>query len=236
MNDYLLLALACLAFVGTHFLMSHPRRIFFIRRLGNNGFALVYSVVSLALFYWMIVEFGRAPKGSDYWLVGDIIWVIASVITLLAAVLFTGSFVRKPSLPGAPDGHAPSDDVGFRIMGDRAYSCRTTHRQFYICRQYCLPGSGGFPGAGNKKGKTIRSGMGSVAAKNKFPAQIISLTESRSWPLDCRHCSVGVGYLGASLYWHSGSRYFSLDQFLKANHLHAAFPVSRASGAAAGRG
>ena len=116
MNDYLLLALACLAFVGTHFLMSHPLRIFFIRRLGNNGFALVYSVVSLALFYWMIVEFGRAPKGPDYWPVGDLIWAIASVITLLAAVLFTGSFVRNPSLPGAPDAMAGQDPSGvFRV-------------------------------------------------------------------------------------------------------------------------
>lgn len=112
MNDYLVLALACLAFVGTHFLMSHPMRAAMARGLGANGFMLAYSGVSLASFYWMVVEFGRAPKESALWPVGDVIWIIASAITLVAAVLFTGSFIRNPSLPGAPDGMAAQAPAG----------------------------------------------------------------------------------------------------------------------------
>lgn len=116
MNEYLLLALACLAFVGTHFLMSHPLRQGLVRALGANGFALVYSGVSLVLFYWMVVEFNRAPKGGMFWPVGDVIWAIASIITLIAAILFTGSFVRNPSLPGMPDAMAAQDPAGvFRV-------------------------------------------------------------------------------------------------------------------------
>jgi uncharacterized membrane protein len=116
LNDYLPLGLACLAFVGTHFVMSHPLRKGLVRGLGANGFALAYSAVSLALFYWMIVEFNRAPKGDSYWPVGDVIWAIASLVTLIAAILFAGSFVRNPSLPGAPDAMAAQDPAGvFRV-------------------------------------------------------------------------------------------------------------------------
>jgi uncharacterized membrane protein len=116
LNEYLLLALACLAFVGTHFLMSHPFRKGMVRGLGSNGFALAYSGVSLVLFYWMVVEFNRAPKAGVFWPAGDVIWAIASIITLIAAILFTGSFVRNPALPGAPDAMAAQDPAGvFRV-------------------------------------------------------------------------------------------------------------------------
>jgi uncharacterized membrane protein len=111
-----MLALACAAFVGSHFLMSHPLRKQMVWRLGSGGFALVYSGVSLGLFYWMVVEFTRAPKGEAFWQAGDVIWAIASAITLLAAILFSGSFVRNPSLPGVPDALAAQEPFGvFRV-------------------------------------------------------------------------------------------------------------------------
>jgi uncharacterized membrane protein len=116
LNGYLLLGLACLAFVGTHFLMSHPLRRGMVQRLGNSGFALVYSAVSLGLFYWMIVEFGRAPKEDGFWPVGDVLWIASSLLTLLAAILFVGSFVRNPSFPGVPDALAAQEPFGvFRV-------------------------------------------------------------------------------------------------------------------------
>jgi uncharacterized membrane protein len=116
LSEYLLLGLACLAFVGAHFLMSHPLRKTMVQRLGNSGFALVYSAVSLGLFYWMIVEFGRAPKGEGFWAVGDVLWIISSLLTLLAAILFVGSLVRNPSFPGVPDALAAQEPFGvFRV-------------------------------------------------------------------------------------------------------------------------
>ena len=42
-----MLALASLAFVGTHFLMSHPLRAPMDSALGERGFAMAYTVVSL---------------------------------------------------------------------------------------------------------------------------------------------------------------------------------------------
>ncbi|HEV7233567.1 MAG TPA: NnrU family protein, partial [Sphingorhabdus sp.] len=73
MGQYSMLGLACLAFVGTHFLMSHPLRRQMVWRLGAGGFSLVYSGISLALFYWMVVEFGRAPKAEPLWPAGDVL-------------------------------------------------------------------------------------------------------------------------------------------------------------------
>jgi uncharacterized membrane protein len=116
LGAYMMLGAACLAFVGSHFLMSHPLRRQLVWRLGASGFALVYSAISLALFYWMVVEFNRAPKGYGLWHVGDILWAIASVVTLLAAILFVGSFVRNPSFPGVPDQLAAQEPFGvFRV-------------------------------------------------------------------------------------------------------------------------
>ncbi len=111
-----MLIFATLAFVGTHFLMSHPMRANFVRRFGEGGFAIIYSVVSLAMFFWVIIEFGRAPKEAPNWAVGDILWAVSSALTILAAVLFTGSLVRNPSLPGASDNLAAQKPSGvFRV-------------------------------------------------------------------------------------------------------------------------
>ena len=103
MDDYLTLAAASLLFVGSHFLMSHPLRAMLVYRLRGNGFALLYSAVSLGLFYWMITAFVQAPKGDYFWPVGDVLWGITSLLTLIAALLFSGSFIRNPALPGVPD-------------------------------------------------------------------------------------------------------------------------------------
>ena len=55
----LLVALA--AFVGTHFLMSHPLRAAMARALGAAGFMGIYSLVSLATFGWAIMAFRARP-------------------------------------------------------------------------------------------------------------------------------------------------------------------------------
>ncbi len=106
MREYVFLTAASISFVGGHFLMSHPLRAHMVRRLGANGFLGLYSLVSLATFGWMLFEFGRAPKGDMLWPASDAIWIGATVLTLVAAVLFSGSFIRNPALPGVPDAMA----------------------------------------------------------------------------------------------------------------------------------
>jgi uncharacterized membrane protein len=107
MNGYASLIMACFSFVATHFLMSHPLRAGMVARLGAGGFMAVYSLISLALFGWMIWAVIKAPAGAMVWEPTDGIWVAASILTLLAAVFYCGSMIGNPALPN-PDTNAAS--------------------------------------------------------------------------------------------------------------------------------
>ncbi|MGL5839710.1 MAG: NnrU family protein [Sphingorhabdus sp.] len=97
------LVTASALFVGSHFLLSHPARIWLVSRLGEKSFLGFYSLVALALFGWMIWTFRNAPSGPTYWAPTDTIWIVASILTLLASILFVGSLQRNPAFPD-PDG------------------------------------------------------------------------------------------------------------------------------------
>ncbi|WP_369026371.1 NnrU family protein [Qipengyuania sp. RANM35] len=95
------LVAAAIAFVGTHFALSHPLRAPLVARLGENGFRGLYSLVSLATFVWAVLAFRVVgPGGLPLWDgMGDVAWVIATLVMLVASVLLAGSFVRNPALP-----------------------------------------------------------------------------------------------------------------------------------------
>ncbi|MEL7685167.1 NnrU family protein [Citromicrobium bathyomarinum] len=91
---------ASIAFVGTHFAMSHPLRASMVRLLGDGGFMITYSLVSAATMAWMYFAFVATPAGAPLWGgYGDGVWIAASIITLLALVLFAGSLIGNPALP-----------------------------------------------------------------------------------------------------------------------------------------
>lgn len=86
------------AFVGTHFLMSHPLRAPMVGALGPMLFQIVYSLVSLATFAWIYFAFKEAPA-ADLPGSGVIGWAIATFLTLPALILFAGSMAGNPALP-----------------------------------------------------------------------------------------------------------------------------------------
>jgi uncharacterized membrane protein len=92
---------ASVTFLGTHFALSHPLRAPLVKALGAGGFMALYSAVALAGFGWMVFAFWMIGMGgTPLWNGGsEAIWVLASVLTLLAAVLFSGSFEGNPALP-----------------------------------------------------------------------------------------------------------------------------------------
>lgn len=93
---------ASIAFLGTHFALSHPLRAPLVRALGAMGFQALYSLVALATFGWMVWEFRAVSPdgGAVLWNgSGPALWIIASLLTLIAAVLFLGSFASNPALP-----------------------------------------------------------------------------------------------------------------------------------------
>ena len=99
----MIVLIAATAFVGTHFILSHPLRAPLVARLGEKGFLGVYSLVAAVTLIWMIVAYRAAPVTPLLWPVGDGLWVIATLIMLVAPILLLGSLVGNPAMPN-PDG------------------------------------------------------------------------------------------------------------------------------------
>ncbi|OHC90708.1 MAG: MFS transporter [Sphingomonadales bacterium GWF1_63_6] len=99
----MMVLIAASAFVGTHFLMSHPLRAPLVSRLGEKGFLGLYSLVAAITLIWMIVAYRAAPVTPMLWPVGDLPWALATLIMLIASILLLGSLVGNPAMPN-PDG------------------------------------------------------------------------------------------------------------------------------------
>jgi uncharacterized membrane protein len=107
------LAIATFAFVGLHFLMSHPLRTSLVRALTERGFLGLYSLVSLATFVWMIIAYRAGDDMNPLWIAPPVWWLAGSALMLIASVLFVGSLRHNPAFPnpgagpttiGEPDG------------------------------------------------------------------------------------------------------------------------------------
>jgi uncharacterized membrane protein len=90
---------AAVAFVGSHFLLSHPLRNRLVRAMGEVGFLGVYSLVAFLTLGWLIVAYLKAPLTAPLWPVGNGLWAIATVVMLIASILLMGSLIRNPALP-----------------------------------------------------------------------------------------------------------------------------------------
>jgi uncharacterized membrane protein len=93
-----ILIAANVAFVGTHFAMSHPLRSPLVKALGAGGFQIAYTVVSFATLAWVYFAFIAAPP-DDLPGSGEAGWIAATIITWPAMILLAGSFIGNPALP-----------------------------------------------------------------------------------------------------------------------------------------
>ena len=107
------LIVAAILFVGTHFLLSHPLRAPLVRAIGERGFSALYSLVALATFVWLVVQYRDAPVRPAVWPVGNVLWAIVTIVMLVASILFMGSLIKNPALPnpGSP-GRVPPEAKG----------------------------------------------------------------------------------------------------------------------------
>jgi uncharacterized membrane protein len=132
---------ACTAFVGFHFLLSHPLRGPLVKALGERGFQGAYSFVALAGFAWMVLTFRAIPPEPLWWMPSDALWLAATVAMLLASVLFVGSLFGNPAFPGRPDtGAAPAPSGVFAI---------TRHPMMWGFALWALVHAAVFPTASN---------------------------------------------------------------------------------------
>ena len=99
MTPLVSLALATLAFVGTHLAMSHPLRPALVGRLGETGFLGAYSLVSLATLGWMVLAYRAGSDSGPLWIAPLAWWPFASGIMLVASILLIGSLARNPAFP-----------------------------------------------------------------------------------------------------------------------------------------
>jgi uncharacterized membrane protein len=90
---------AAIAFVGSHFLLSHPLRKPVIRAVGEAGFQGVYSLIAFLTLGWLVLAYRKAPVTATLWPVGDVLWAFVTVIMLIASILLMGSLIRNPALP-----------------------------------------------------------------------------------------------------------------------------------------
>jgi uncharacterized membrane protein len=98
-NTVASLALATAAFVGTHFLLSHPLRAGLVRKLGEKAFAGLYSLIAFTTLGWMIFAWRDIGGSAPIW-VAPFWWQqVTSGIMLLALILLAGSFVKNPAFP-----------------------------------------------------------------------------------------------------------------------------------------
>jgi uncharacterized membrane protein len=101
MTGLIMLIVASVAFVGTHFLMSHPLRAGMVGALGEKGFAGVYTLVSFLTLGWMIWAYpaASAQAPAPLWDAGYLGWILATLLMWFGSVLFMGSLRRNPALP-----------------------------------------------------------------------------------------------------------------------------------------
>ncbi|MEO7826562.1 MAG: NnrU family protein, partial [Allosphingosinicella sp.] len=93
------LALATLAFVGTHLALSHPFRTRLVQNLGDQWFAVLYSAVAFITLGWMIFSYRAADDSFFLWVTPDWARPAAAAIMLLASTLLVGSFFNNPAFP-----------------------------------------------------------------------------------------------------------------------------------------
>lgn len=103
MNGTMLVLAAAVSFVSTHFLLSHPLRQPLVNAVGDKAFTGLYSAVAFATLGFTAWAYRRAPAGAPLWQVGGWLWAVATALMLVASILFLGSLVRNPAMPGATE-------------------------------------------------------------------------------------------------------------------------------------
>ena len=95
------LFLSSIAFVGLHFLLSHPLRGPLVRAVGVGPFRGIYSLVALVTLGLMIHFYRVIGREPPLWNAGEAGWIAGTLLMWLAAILLVGSFIRNPALVGA---------------------------------------------------------------------------------------------------------------------------------------
>ena len=89
---------ATAAFVLTHFASSTPLRGAAVRSVGEKAWVVLYVLVAFATLGWMILAYGRAPRGEPLWTPLRLAPLLAMPFAL---VLLAAGYWRNPTMVGA---------------------------------------------------------------------------------------------------------------------------------------
>jgi uncharacterized membrane protein len=171
------LAVAAAAFVGSHFLLSHPLRPGLVARLGERRFQGLYSVVALVTFGLMIWVYGKLGRRPQLWSIGEGGWIAATILMWFASILLVGSFVGNPALPGARRVSGPSGMLAitrhpmmwsFAIWAVVHLAMVATPKAFLLDGTILLLALGGAVGQDAKKSKLMGARWHEWAAQTSF--------------------------------------------------------------------
>ncbi|HUE78006.1 MAG TPA: NnrU family protein [Sphingomicrobium sp.] len=171
------LAFATMAFVGTHFALSHPLRAGMVERLGERRFQILYSVIALIAFGAMIWAYGRVGDLAPLWIAGSPVWTVASLLMWFGSILFVGSFVGNPALPGARRVRGPSGVLaitrhpmmwGFAIWAMVHLTVIATPKALLFDGAILLLALGGSVGQDRKKRKLMGEAWHEWSAQTAF--------------------------------------------------------------------
>ena len=93
------LALATLAFIGTHFVPSTPLRMTLVEAIGERAYLGTYSAVSFVTIGWMSWAYARAPVMPLFEVPGLRLWPLV-VMPFALILIVAGVMTRNPSLVG----------------------------------------------------------------------------------------------------------------------------------------
>jgi uncharacterized membrane protein len=211
------LALATGAFVGTHLLMSHPLRAAFVARLGERGFAGVYSLVAAVTLVWMIVAWRRMPDPSPLYVAPLWWWPIASAIMLLASILLVGSLIGNPAFPhpGAAPREIPPPrgvfaitrhpmNLSFMTWAAVHVSISGSARNLIVAGGIFILALAGSIGQDRKKAKLIGEPWRQWQARTSFVPFAALLQGRASW----RSAMPGwIALIGGAILWAAATSY-----------------------------
>ena len=93
---------ATAAFVLGHFLLSsQPLRAPLVRRLGQNGFLPLYSLVIAAAFLWMLAAYRAAPAVEIWVPLPALNWIPILVMPVAVFLVLAGITSTNPTMVGA---------------------------------------------------------------------------------------------------------------------------------------
>jgi uncharacterized membrane protein len=194
MNPMNNLIFTAVLFVGTHFLLSHPLRAPLAARIGERGFQIVYSVVAIATFVLMVQAYQAMPAELPLWAVDDALWAVASLVVLLASILFLGSLIGNPALaaPGAVKAAAaPARGVfaitrhpmmwGFALWAIAHIMVVPVPGQILLCLALVILALGGSLGQDSKKAKLMGTAWQDWQSRTAFVPFSGQLSGRLSW-------------------------------------------------------